>query len=46
MGSVLAFLGFLVVLVWAFRIEANTARTAESLQRIEKLLKDKEGAKK
>ncbi len=31
-------LGLVIALIWAFRIEINTARTSETLQRIEKLL--------
>jgi hypothetical protein len=30
--------GLIIALIWAFRIEINTARTSETLQRIEKLL--------
>jgi hypothetical protein len=33
------------VLVWAFHIDKNLAKSAEALERIEKLLGEKEGKK-
>lgn len=37
---------FAFALIWAFRIEKNTAKTSEALQRIEQLLKERKGKDK
>jgi uncharacterized membrane protein YqiK len=37
---------FIFVIVWAFRVEINTAKTNETLVRIEKLLNDEKKGKK
>jgi hypothetical protein len=40
--TILGTIVFVLAVVWAFHIDTNTARTAESLKRIEKLLEKKE----
>ncbi len=42
METILGTIVFVLAVVWAFHIDTNTARTAESLKRIEKLLEKKE----
>ncbi|MGB4800333.1 MAG: hypothetical protein WBP03_02350 [Candidatus Saccharimonadales bacterium] len=42
MESLLGTAVFVLAVVWAFRIEKNTARAAESLERLEKILGKKE----
>jgi len=41
---IFGFIGAIIAIIWAVRIEINTAKTAETLARIEKLL-EKEGKK-
>lgn len=46
MEGVIATALFFFILIWAFRVEINTAKAKESLERIEKLLnEDKKGKK-
>ncbi len=42
METVIGTILFILAALWAFHIDVNTARTAESLKRIEKLLEKKE----
>jgi hypothetical protein len=42
MEVVISAIGFVFLVLWAFHVERNTARTAEALKRIEVLLEKKE----
>lgn len=42
METIFGTIAFVLAVVWAFHVERNTARTAEALGRIEKLLEKKE----
>jgi hypothetical protein len=39
--NILAAIATVLIIVWAYRIEMNTAKTKESLERIEHLLAEK-----
>lgn len=38
MENILGTVFFIIVLIWAYRVEINTAKTKESVERIEKQL--------
>ena len=46
METIIGTILFLFILVWAFRVEINTAKTKEGIERIEELLKNQEKGKK
>ena len=45
MESLIGTVFFVLVLIWAFRIETNTAKTVEALNRIEKRLAENDTKK-
>jgi len=46
MGGFLGLIGALLVIIWALSMQINTARTNESLHRIEELLKQQNAKEK